>query len=354
MTRRIAGLFCLCSLVVAVHAGGPPKNADLTSPVIPFSAKELDLKTALDEIHAKTGNRIADRRSAPKALKLKMPAEAKPFWPTLDALCEQAGIGYSAYQPDGGIALVDRPNRKLRVDYSGLFRFALKRISVTRDDETSTHYADITLETAWEPRLKPLYLNVEGGSATVGKKTEKLDRQAVRGVAGTGAAELELRLHAPNRAVGQIDSLKGSLKVIAIPKMLEFSFAKPAGKQTMEKESVVVRIVDVVQRPTRWTIEVETEYPEGAIVPLESFQTWLGNNRVWLAWTSSNKTTHILEPVGETPVAGGKGLRFRYDFLPRGDVPLPAVGANTTLKLTTPSRVVAISVPFTFQDLPLP
>ncbi len=355
MCRNVIGLILLF-FAFAVHlpAVWSQPNSDLAPKAVKFEARELDLNAALHEIQTQTGNTITDRRTTPSMPKLTMPAEAASFWPTLDALCEQAGVAYSVYQPDGGLALVNGPFRKLRTSYSSLFRFALKRISVTRDDETKTRFANLTVEAAWEPRLKPLFLNVEGGTVAVGKTTEKLERQSIRGVAGTGAAELELRVTAPERAVAQIDSLKGSLRVIAIPKMLEFSFPKLVAKETSTKEGVVVTIVGVEQRPTRWTVDVQVEYPEGAIVPLESFQSWMDNNRTWLAWNSPTKKNQVLEPVGESPLPSGKGLRFRYDFTPRGDVPLPAVAGAYALKLTMPNRVISLSVPFAFQDLPLP
>ncbi len=357
MTHRIAILLSLFSSTLTFHiiAGTSSADKDLAPKAIAFSAKELDLTTAIAEIQAQTGNVIGDRRLTPSARKLTMPAQPASFWPTLDALCEQAGVSYSVYQPDGGVVLVDGPYRNLRVDTSGLFRFALKRISVTRDDETKSRFANVTLETMWEPRLKPLYLNVEGGAIVVGKTTEKLERQSVRGVAGSGAAEVELRMAAPDRAVAKIDSLKGTLRVIAIPQMLEFRFAKPAVKQTSTKEGVIVSIVGVKQLPTRWTIDVLIEYPKGAIVPLESFQSWMDNNRVWLAWASPTlKKSYTLEPLGEEPLASETGMRFRYEFTPRSGVLLPAAADDYALKMTMPNRVIAITVPFAFQDLPLP
>ena len=96
---------------------------------------------------------------------------------------KQTGIGFSAYQHDGGVALADIPYRTLKTSYSGVFRFAVKRIAVSRDDEAQSHVCHVTLDIAWEPHLQPLYLSLDRAAIDFAKsakgvvQSEKLERQ---------------------------------------------------------------------------------------------------------------------------------------------------------------------------------
>ena len=113
------------------------------------------------------------------------------FWETVDVLGKEQGIGFSPYYADGTIALIDSPYRKLTTHYSGPFRFAVKRMSVTRDDETQAHYGQLSLEIAWEPTGSAVYVNLHQASVAFGKDTQRIERQSMKSVAGTGATEMD-------------------------------------------------------------------------------------------------------------------------------------------------------------------
>jgi hypothetical protein len=312
---------------------------------VTFSARELPLDAVLKAIEKQTGNPIEDRRSNRDHPLIKLPAGPNTFWQTLDAL----GLGFSTYQPDGGVALVDAPYRKLRTHYSGLFRFTFKRIAVSRDETTGAHHCHVTLDAAWEPRVQLLYLNLEKASVLHGDVFDGLARQTMRSVAGSCATEIDLRLDAPGGKTRRLDSLKGELRVIGAPKMLEFAFPKVAKGSNAELEGVKLRITEMKRSATRWTIDLSIENPDDARKHLESNQSWLDNNRIWLTWG-----THRLEVEPSQVDDTSKPARCRYEFVPQGKTPLPLLNENVTLHYRTPSRVVAFAVPFEFRDLPLP
>ena len=365
--RKSLPLLCLLGLTCArsvqdnlgpqaIAWAGEPRIHELQPQTVTFSANKLTLDDALRELQRQTGNGLKDLRKNPQNPVLSMkPGE---FWPTLDAVCKQAKIGFSAYQPDGGIALVDTPYRELKTHYSGIFRFAFRGITLSRDEETQAHHCHVTLEAAWEPRFKALYLNLERATAIYGKRSEILERESARPVSGACATEIELRMPAPDRATAKVDSLKGSIRVIGVPKMLEFALAKLKTDKIVEQEGVKVSLTFVNQKsPKRWSVDVLTVYPEGAIVGLDSFQqTWRDGNRVWLSWGTDPKTKrpYELEPSGQSPLDAAVGTKIQYHFPPRGETPLPPRNADVTLRYRTPNRVVAFTVPFEFRDLPLP
>jgi hypothetical protein len=352
-TSFILAILTFCGVIAVPQEA--KQAPELQPGTVTFSKETLPLNEALAELHKQTGNRIIDRRSSKDNPKLTFKETTGKFWSTLDAIGTQ-GINFSAYHEAGVIVLVDTPYRKLTTHYSGPFRFAVKRVSVSRDDETQAHTCHVAIDTAWEPRFQMLYLNLNDAEVSFGKQSEKLERQAARPVSTVNATEIELSMKAPPRTVANISTLKGSVKVIGVPKMLEFEFNHQKLAQQQEEVKVNVTFVNT-KSPTRWTVDILTVYPPGAIVPLESFQqTWMENNRVWLSWGTDPKTNkpYELEPTGQSPQDAKEGTRIRYHFMARPNVPMPPLSAKVALHYRTPNRVTAFTVPFAFENLPLP
>ena len=340
------------------HAGEPGLPTELTARQLKLKSGEATLSEVLAELEKQTGNRVADRRTARRDdPKLKL--RPGTFWQTLDAIGEQTGI---AFTPHGGVALVDTPYRKATTVYHGPFRFAIKNIAVNRDDELQTHNAHVTISVAWEPRFAPMYLNLKNAEVTVGKHTEKLVAGGIEAVFGAGATKIELSAPAPPRAAMRIDSIKGEIRVVGAPKMLEFTFDKlgpltQKNPREAEQEGVTIRLSEVKQFANRWQVTLQIVNPPGAISGLESFQLpyWTNNNRLWLTWTDpQTKRTSTLEPSGDSYQDTKDGRIINFTFTPQGDTPLPPKTAAVTLRYRTPNRVLAFTVPFEFQNLALP
>lgn len=328
----------------------------------PPEIREITLEQARAELMKNTGNGVEDRRSRPTNPTLKL-GKIDHFWKTLDEIGKQTGIGFSPYQPDGGVALVDRPYRELKTDYSGPFRFAVKRIAVSRDEETQAHLCQVTLEAAWEPRYAAIFVNLHGGTVTVAMKgkSEKLDPQSAQNVAGTSATELDLRMQAPPRQVARIDSLQGAIRVVGAPKVLEFKFADLKTGQAQVQENVKIRLSQAKMTGSRWAFEIETEHPAEAFAALDKLDssqqhTWKQINRVWLTWYDpKTKRTYEIEPTGNGPEQGKGNVSKILYYFPVGDkMTAPPKGVEMSLHYRTPSRIEISTVPFSFQDLPLP
>lgn len=354
-----------CVAPLALTLGGETRpNQDLQPRPVTFSKDRLPLRDALKELQEQTGNPIKDLRQPPT----NPVVNTKPglFWPTLDALGKQTGIGFSAYHP-GGVALVNTPYCELQhIDYHGIFRFAVTGIAVSRNEETQTHQCQVTLDVAWEPRFQALFLNLEKAAVDFGRASEKIDRQTARSVSGKSAAEVELRMKAPPRAVAEIASLKGTIRVVGVPHMLDFAFPKLKPKMTasakLEGVTVRVPVVEITmvnKKPSRISVDVESEYPAGALIRLDSFQNadLMNNNRLWLTWGTDPKTKkpYELDPSdAEAPEELASGMRRTFHFTPRGDVPLPPNSADVTLHYRTPSRVSAYTASFEVKKIALP
>lgn len=372
MTYRVCSLvfFACTGIALVSSAGGPLPSKDLIPQPIKLAPGAIDWKDLLAAIEKQSGNVVSDRRASREAIQVKLLEPAGHFWPLMDAIGKQTGVGFSCYQPDGGVAFVDVPYRALKTHYSGLFRFAVKRMGIHRDDETQTHTCDVTLDVAWEPRFQPLFLHLERATVTFAPDakqkalTQQLERQTAHSVSGAGATEVKLSMAAPERTSPQIASLTGVVNVIGPPKMLDFAFDKLAAikkgaapRRAEPQDGVRVSLTYLETAKERWTVDVEIENPPGAIVPLESFQaeSWLDNNRVWLVWTDARtRKVNKLEASGFNQQNSKVGTKLQYYFTPTAQLPLPPAGVDCALRYRTPNRVVAISVPFAFRDLPLP
>ena len=68
---------------------------------VKFSADSLTLKDVVKELQEQTGNSLKDNRKEPTNPKLTL--KPASFWQTLDTIGKETGIGFSAYQADGGV-----------------------------------------------------------------------------------------------------------------------------------------------------------------------------------------------------------------------------------------------------------
>ncbi len=354
MKRSLAACVLFAASLTSVGAQDP----DLKPRRVTFLKQQLMLSEALEQLQKQTGNVVNDARTNRTDPTIVVPAGATDFWPALDAIGKASGIGFSMYQADGGVALIDRKFRAGIVDYRDRFRFAFKRITTSWDDDTQAHLCHVAFDVAWEPRIRPLYLQVADAEIAYKKGgkiwREKLGPQAERNVSGTGSTDFELRADAPDRKETTLEKVSGTLRVISAPKMLDFRFVKPAAGAKEQQEGVKLRLADFKQLPKRWEADVEFDYPKDAIIPLSSYQSWMHNNRIWLSWmdASTKKQFELECKDNERPSKSGPGIV--YVFEPTEQTPLPPTNAVVTLHYRTPNRVVVFTVPFAFQDLPLP
>src|SRR5262245_16420380 len=285
--RRCGILAIILANSVAV-AGG---DTDITAKIAK-ARKELEPRTLtlspgqrspaefLAALAKNTGNQVLDRRAMKTSAPLALDFNKTPFWPALDKFCTLAGCGYSAYGSDGGVALIDNAKRSAHVDYSGITRTAIKRISVASDLESGAGNCVVHLDVAWEPRFEPFYLGVGPVKAEYVSRgvARELKVQAPgRGqlpVAGRSASEIEIHLPPPPRTSPAIASLEGTFKFLGPSKMLTFRFKDIKADAALEQEEVSLRVLKAKEGPDRWLIEVQIDNPEGTPV-FESYQTWL-------------------------------------------------------------------------------
>ena len=210
----------------------PAQPTELDPKPFTLQGKEILVGNALAELEKQTGNHVEDRRAnRDEALKIKLDLQKVTFWQALDAIAKEADAKVSVFERDGKISLADGPHLALAVSHSGLFRVTAKRINAYRALDTDSHLMDIFLEVAWEPRFQPLLMETRPDSMEAqddkGRNLEIPDEgKQPASVNEKKAAEVQIRLPAPQRSAGKLSSFKGKLAAMGPSKTLTYTFDK--------------------------------------------------------------------------------------------------------------------------------
>jgi hypothetical protein len=360
-----ASLLGLAPVGPGDRPGAPPNIAPRT---VTLKGNSLPLGRALAELTRQTGIAVHDRRGVKREPNVKLALDRATFWQAVDALAHQAGAGLSLYQPDGVLALVEPPARLLPVSHDGLFRTAVKGLTLRRDLETGAHSGLVQLEVAWEPGFQPLLLEVKSYEATFARDARGHVlhvKQAGTGQrdAGGPAAAVELPLPAPDRSAPALAELKGSLAVVgsATMRTVRFDRLAPLSKggkpQTQTAEpgvTVTLRKLSVVDTD-RWEAEVALAYPPGG-PRFESFRDWLVNNKVYLEKGSGAGRRRFVPGPADQRVVRREFPRavVQYDFVEGKGTPRLGAPGDWTLVYELPGRIVEVPASFSFRNLSLP
>jgi hypothetical protein len=330
---------------------------------VEFSKTAMPLQDALAELARGTGNRIADPRREQTNPIVALPAGRTRFWPALDAIGLASGIGFSSYLPDGGVGLTEAPYRRVPIAYTDLFRVAVRRVAVVRDEETQLHHTQLGFDIAWEPRFQPFYVDLKQLKVTFAPDANKkslVDVVPARGpahVAGRGGISLDVLTAAPARSSPAIASLEGTLWAVGPSKMLDFDFAKLAllkpgqkpSPQSVVQEDVTVTLASIRRLGDALVVKVRIENPKGT-PSFESHQSWWDNNRIALVH-ADRKRSFVGVRSGDRALE--RWAEIEYEFAESAG-PLPASLDGWTLRCTTPGRIVELTAPFALEKLPLP
>jgi hypothetical protein len=335
-----------------------------------LEAKDMPVAKVLAELAKQTGNAVEDRRANKDESKVNsLNLKDATFWQALDAIAKATDARVSLYERDNKLALVDGPYLALPVSYSGLFRVTIKRLETQLVLDADTHQCVITLEVAWEPRFQPIVVQTRPEGLVVqddkGRAVDVPEGEMGRGApTKKNAAELLIRIPAPQRSANQLGLFKGKLAATGPVSMVTFTFdnlskienAKQARKGS--KEGVTLHLRELKSEGDEddqsWTVGLFLEYAvEGA--KLESFETSFLKNEVYLE-KEKDGIKQQFPPNGgyETPGDDPNAL-FRYHFNDEPERKL-VLGKFSDWKLVyrVPGKLVELPIPFEFKDVPLP
>ena len=264
--------------------------------LITLKGDSMPLSKAIAALAEQSGNKIDDRReqfnqpAGDPAVKVDF--EKTPFWQALDRVLDQAGLTLYPFAEGPGLNIVAKNEQQLppAAAYAGPFRFLPTQALATRDLRTDAAPAlRITVETAWEPRLKPIALRqrMQDIEAVDDKGNRvKIDGEADLEVpvdSGRSAVEIVLPFAAPPREAKTIASIKGKLSAIIPGKVETFQFADLLKAKNVQKHiaGVTVTLEGVQQNNEAWEVRMRVKFDEAGDA-LASHRGWIFQNEAYL------------------------------------------------------------------------
>ena len=324
-----------------------------------------------------SGNAIVDYRrkfgQPTPDTKLKIDFERTPFWPALDRVLDQAGLTVYPFAERRAIGVVSKMGGKHtarfgRACYSGPFRFEATGIVARRDLlEQDGRSLIVTVETAWEPRLRPIILLQRMADVTAvdrrGRPLPVADPRAQLETSPSGAAsamKLNLAFAPPSDDVRQIASLKGKL-IATLPGRIEtFRFRNlSAAKNDKHRIAGVTVTLEQVRKTTHkaaavgrapntaaetWEARIRVRFDDAGDA-LESHRTWIFDNAAFLEGPDGKPVA----PDGyETTAQGENEVGVAFLFTVEG----PIDRYNFVYK--TPGSIIVRGFDYELKDIPLP
>ena len=243
--------------------------------------------------------------------------------------------------------------------YRGPFRFEPASILAQRDlRDPANRSLRLTVEIAWEPRLKPIDLKQRladvtirdeaGHTLPVADPAAALDMPAKSGVP---AVEMVLPLNLPGRGQQRIARLDGTL-IAQMPGPVEtFRFehvgrgAEGGGGRVEKRASnVTVTLDEVRKNGEAWEVRMRVRFDQAGDA-LDSYRGWIFQNEAYLEGPDGKPL-----PYGtmETTLQGQNEVGLAYLFELNGDA------KNYAFVYKTPTAIVPLKVDYQFRDIPLP
>lgn len=318
---------------------------------------KMPLSDALAAISKQTGNKVGfERAEATPTKEIELKADKQPFWEVLDDVMIQGSLRLNAYSSTEGLVLMpdDTVLPGPEPHFNGPFQ-----VSVVSTQATKPYYGrsegqlDVSLQVAWEPRLKPIYIQLPMNKMKL--KVSGSDELSSTNPDGNpeipvnsegAAAQIDLQFPRPARSVEKIDKLTGEF-VVAVPsekhKYVFENFGN--GKRQSEKFGEVTVVLESARRNGsvfEMRILAEFKEAEGA---LDSFRGWILNNRAFLLDAKQNRLENVgFNTYAVTSDSVGVAFLFKLNSDPN----------DYTLIYESPGLITRQSVKFELTDIDLP
>ncbi len=340
----------------------------LEASLVTIKGEGIRLSEVLRGLQSQSGNPITDLRAiygqdaTNPALDLEL--EKVPFLEALDQVLSQANLTAEYNTGDGTIGILaggsmtdaympgmSTGNASKR--YNGPFRVVLEEIAAQNDFRSGNRTSNARLSLVWEPRIKPMLLEIEASDMTIVdnlnntlEPTVSEESSSVILRPETPIAELNLNMVSPVREATMLSSLKVQANVTVPASNTRFQFALDRSKSEQTKDEVTVELERIQVDGFVWKIDLVLNY-EGNSEAFETYQQGLFNNAIWLQRPDGSRFEQNggFNQIGLT----GNSIALQYLF-----VDAPGKPSDYELILETPGAVTEIPLEFEFKDVPLP
>ena len=340
--------------------------------LITLKADSLPLSQILAAFQEQSGNAITDYRrqfSQPATdPKLSIQFDKMPFWTAFDQLLDRAGLTlYSYGKPQTLSVVAALGNKELprfgRASYSGPFRFEAVWVRAHRDlTKASDRALVVTINVAWEPRLKVISLLDRTADIRAeddrGKPlpvwNDSIQNEIPVSMSGTAepgkinapAVRLDPMFQLPPRSVQSIATLKGKLRATIAGKTETFRFGDLSRAKNAEQRiaGVTVTLEQVLKSGEAWIVRMRARFDDAGDA-LASHRQWIFDNKAYLEGADKKP---IRFKSYETTLQTKNELGIAYLF--KIDRPLDEL----TFVYETPGTIVNDSFEYELKNIPLP
>ena len=328
---------------------------------VTLDLSDIEVAEALATLSRRSSNALVDFRAkfgqGADERKVSIHVKDEPFWRVLDSILDQADLDLYPFAGADGLAWVTRsPARSPRLDgaaYAGCFRVEPLAIVAQRGlRDTSGDMLQIKIETAWEPRVRPIMLLQPGDQISAIddqgrplRAAEASNRLEIIVTPKMLSVEMPLRFDLPPRDARSVARLEGTFDALLSGRVETFAFGDLENDQRQEIKKASVKVVLEGVRKNRdvWQARLGVVLDE-ANSALDSHRRWIYNNPCHLEGPDGTITPNAgYEAYRQTPTELGVAYMFAIDSL-----------AGQKLVYQTPAMILSLPIHFELSDLELP
>lgn len=320
---------------------------------------KMRLGDALEQISKQTGNPIQlDNMSALAELPIELSAVDAPFWDVMSSVMQQAKLRVNAYGTTENILVLAPGGSEVAhagANFSqGPFRLDMTSArSVLPFNSTMGGQLELSLTVTWEPRLKPVFMQLPMSSLraefTSGKTLSASNPQAAPEVplnAGGCTTQIDLMLERPDRSEGKIVKLTGEFSIAVPSQRHQYVFEKfgNGARQTEKFGDVTVTLEGARRNGSVYELRIFVEFgdSQGA---LDSFRGWILSNEAYLRDANDQRLENVgLNTYAVTPNAVGIAYLFQINGDPN----------DYKLIYESPAAITTQKVEYELRDIDLP
>ncbi len=320
---------------------------------------KMKLTEAIDKIVKQTGNPIKlENADAMASVEIELDAEDAPFWEVMTKIMQQANLRVNAYgTTESELALVSGAAASDQAPpsfISGPFRVDVVSVRSTLPFNSPIGgQLDLSFNVTWEPRLKPVFMQVPMGSlkaelasgATLPASNPEASPEIPLNLGGS-STQIDIQLQRPERSEKQIRKLSGEFTIAVPSERHEYIFQKfgNGARQSEKFGDVTVTLEGARRNGAVYEMRVFVEFgdSQGA---LDSFRGWILSNEAFLR---DARDTRIPNVGLNTYAITNNAVGIAYLFQINGDP------NDYKLIYESPAAVTKQTVVYELNDIDLP
>jgi len=319
---------------------------------------KMPLTAAIESISKQTGNKIMlEGEDAFDNLEVELDEADSPFWSVMDKLMTQTKLRVNNFAASDGLSLVAGQagaGEMPKSYFTGPFHIEVASIQSNLPFGSRLGgQLDLSLMVSWEPRLKPIFMQIpmaslqaasDDGKALASSSPESAPEVPLNN--GGCSTQIDLQLQRPPRAATKLIKLSGEF-VFAVPgDKHKYIFKKFGnGARQSEKFGETTVTLEGARRNGKvfeMRVLVEIANDQGA---LDSFRGWILSNEAYLLDPKERRLENVgLQTYGVTSNSVGIAYLFQINGNPD----------EFQFVYESPGAITRQTVKYELQDIELP